>query len=70
LAYVDFHNQTKKVFLSSVKGQVASRIIGKYSFGFDPIFYFPALKKTFAQLTLSEKNQISPRAQCLNKFLR
>jgi XTP/dITP diphosphohydrolase len=69
LAYVDPQNKVKKVFLSSLKGQVASRIIGKHGFGFDPIFYLPALKKTLAQLTLPEKNKISSRSQCLKKFL-
>jgi XTP/dITP diphosphohydrolase len=68
LAYVDPLNKVKKTFLSSIKGQVSSRIIGKHGFGFDPIFYFPPLKKTLAQLTLQEKNEISHRAQCLKKF--
>jgi XTP/dITP diphosphohydrolase len=70
LAYFEPQNKMEKIFLSSVKGQVSSRIIGKNGFGFDPIFYFPPLKKTFAQLTIQEKNQISHRAQCLKKFLR
>jgi len=70
LAYVDPLNKVEKIFLSSIKGQVSSRIIGKHGFGFDPIFYFPPLKKTFAQLTIQEKNQVSPRAQSLKNFLR
>jgi XTP/dITP diphosphohydrolase len=70
LAYVDPQSEIKKIFLSSVKGLVSSRIIGKHGFGFDSIFYFPPLKKTLAQLTLSEKNEVSPRTQCLKKFLR
>lgn len=70
LAYVDPQKKIKKVFLSLVKGQVSSRIIGRHGFGYDPIFYFPSLKKTFAQLPLQTKNQISPRAHCLKKFLR
>ena len=69
LAYVDYPSKVEKVFLSSIKGQVSSRIIGKYGFGFDPIFYLPGLKKTLGQLTLREKNEISPRSQSLKKFL-
>ena len=70
LAFVDFQSKIEKIFLSSIKGQVSSRIIGKHGFGFDPIFYFSPLKKTFAQLTIQEKNQVSPRAQSLKNFLR
>lgn len=70
LAFVDSQNKIEKIFLSSVKGQVSSRIIGCHGFGFDPIFYFPPLKKTLAQLTIQEKNQVSPRAQSLKNFLR
>ena len=37
-------------------------------FGFDPIFFVPKLKKTFAQLTAEEKNAISHRGNALRDF--
>jgi XTP/dITP diphosphohydrolase len=43
---------------------------GSYGFGYDPIFYFPPLKKTFAELVPQEKNRVSHRGQALNKFKR
>lgn len=71
LAYVDPQEKIEKVFLSTVRGIIPQRIMGKSGFGFDPIFYFPKLKKSYAQLTLQEceKNKISPRTKCLKKFL-
>jgi len=37
-------------------------------FGFDPIFQPDQSKKTFAEMTLKEKNNISHRAKAANKF--
>ncbi|MDD4050277.1 MAG: XTP/dITP diphosphatase [candidate division Zixibacteria bacterium] len=36
-------------------------------FGYDPVFYYPPLDKTFAELSLSEKNAVSHRGQALAK---
>ncbi|MCK5126608.1 MAG: XTP/dITP diphosphatase [candidate division Zixibacteria bacterium] len=38
-----------------------------HGFGYDPVFYFPPLKKTFAEVTLDEKNAVSHRGQALVK---
>ena len=38
---------------------------GTGGFGYDPIFYYPSLGKTFAELTAEEKNQVSHRAEAL-----
>ncbi|CAH1764032.1 7811_t:CDS:2 [Entrophospora sp. SA101] len=54
LAFVDPQKKIEKTFVSSAKGVVSQKIMGENSFGFDPIFYFPQLKKTYAQLTLQE----------------
>jgi len=72
LAFVDPQKKIEKTFVSSAKGVVSQKIMGENNFGFDPIFYFPQLKKTYAQLTLQEceENKISPRTQCLKRFLR
>ena len=37
-------------------------------FGYDPIFFVPALKKTFAELSPAEKNAISHRGNALTAF--
>jgi XTP/dITP diphosphohydrolase len=42
---------------------------GTGGFGYDPMFYFPALKKTFAELSADEKNQHSHRGKAFRKLL-
>lgn len=46
-------------------GFVTFKASGRHGFGYDPIFYLPQLKKTMAQLTMSEKNRISHRASAV-----
>ena len=41
---------------------------GESGFGYDPIFFCPPLKKTFAELTAEEKNAVSHRGNALRKF--
>ena len=52
------------------EGTVAFTPMGEGGFGYDPIFFVPKLKKTFAQLTPEEKNAISHRGQALRAFAR
>jgi XTP/dITP diphosphohydrolase len=40
---------------------------GDGGFGYDPVFYVPEYKKTFAEMTLDEKNKISHRGLALQK---
>ena len=42
---------------------------GEEGFGYDPIFYFPELDKTMAELPLEVKNRISHRGQAARKAL-
>lgn len=49
-------------------GTVAYAPMGTDGFGYDPIFFVPRLKKTFAQLTAEEKNAISHRGRALRAF--
>ena len=51
-----------------VHGELAQEPRGTHGFGYDPIFYYPPLGKTFAQMTVEEKNQISHRALALEKL--
>ena len=45
------------------EGLVAEAPAGDNGFGYDPVFYYPPLKKTFAQLSREEKNQVSHRGK-------
>lgn len=49
-------------------GTIAFAPQGEGGFGYDPIFFVPHLKKTFAQLTADEKNAISHRGKALEVF--
>lgn len=50
------------------EGEINDKIEGENGFGYDPIFYFPPLKKTSAVMTMEEKNQHSHRAKALKKL--
>ena len=49
-------------------GTIAFAPQGEGGFGYDPVFFIPGLKKTFAQLTPEEKNAISHRGKALELF--
>ena len=49
-------------------GTIAFAPMGESGFGYDPVFFIPGLKKTFAQLTAEEKNAISHRGKALEAF--
>lgn len=50
-------------------GEILGAPRGSGGFGYDPVFYFPALKKTFAELSAEEKNQFSHRGKAFRKLL-
>jgi len=47
--------------LGEVTGTICDRRYGESGFGYDPIFFVPEKQKTYAQMGLSEKNQLSHR---------
>ena len=49
-------------------GTIAYAPMGDGGFGYDPVFFVPSLRKTFAQLTAEEKNAISHRGNALRAF--
>ena len=52
-----------------VKGEISQSPKGSFGFGYDSVFYYPPLEKTFAELSEEEKNSISHRGRALRKFL-
>ncbi|MBW1759719.1 MAG: XTP/dITP diphosphatase [Deltaproteobacteria bacterium] len=50
------------------EGVIADDPKGKSGFGYDPIFYYPSLKKTFAELTMEEKSRVSHRGKALKEL--
>jgi XTP/dITP diphosphohydrolase len=51
------------------EGLIAPEMTGQNGFGYDPVFYYPPLKKTFAELLPAEKNQCSHRYRALQNLL-
>ena len=50
------------------KGQIINERRGNNGFGYDPIFFVPALKKTAAELPAEIKNKVSHRGQAFAKL--
>ena len=51
-----------------VHGEIQRTAAGSSGFGYDPVFYYAPLGKTFAELNAAEKNQVSHRANALKVF--
>jgi XTP/dITP diphosphohydrolase len=47
------------------EGLIAETPAGEKGFGYDPVFYYPPLGRTFAQLSTEEKNRVSHRGKAL-----
>jgi XTP/dITP diphosphohydrolase len=56
------HGESKGIIIDEYKGD------GR--FGYDPIFYYPPMNKTFAEMTKEEKNQISHRGRAIKELLK
>lgn len=50
---------------AAIEGRIGYEEKGSNGFGYDPIFYVPELRKTTAELTEEEKNQVSHRGKAL-----
>lgn len=57
------------VFSASAEGVLLEEPRGHDGFGYDPIFYFPALGKTYAEISREEKNFYSHRGKAFHKAL-
>ncbi|HEX8814809.1 MAG TPA: RdgB/HAM1 family non-canonical purine NTP pyrophosphatase [Terriglobales bacterium] len=63
------NGRTLEVFRGEANGVILDQARGSNGFGYDPLFYFPAIGKTFAQLTAEEKARYSHRGAAFRKFL-
>ncbi len=57
------------VFSDSAEGELLEAPRGDQGFGYDPIFFFRALGKSFAELPREEKNRVSHRGKAFRKLL-
>jgi XTP/dITP diphosphohydrolase len=56
------------VYEGRCEGLIATEPAGTMGFGYDPVFFYPPLQKTFAQLTTEEKNEVSHRGRALREL--
>lgn len=56
-------------FRGEAAGVILREVRGGMGFGYDPLFYVPALAKSFAELAPEEKARVSHRGEALRKFL-
>jgi XTP/dITP diphosphohydrolase len=52
-----------------VRGEIARELRGENGFGYDPLFFYPPIGKTFGQIPEHEKNQLSHRGRAARALL-
>ena len=50
------------------EGLITRQPQGASGFGYDPVFYYPPSRKTFAEMTMAEKSQVSHRGRALQEL--
>jgi len=63
------HGRASLVLSGKVEGEILEERRGSGGFGYDPVFYFPALGKTFAELNPEEKGRQSHRGRAFRRLL-
>lgn len=63
-----YPNQESLVIEGRVEGNILTELSGEEGFGYDPLFYYEPAGKSFANMTMQEKNKISHRAQAMNQL--
>jgi len=61
-------NKKRKFFRGEVEGYITFEPRGENGFGYDPVFEIPEKCKTFAELSIEEKNKISHRNRAFRKL--
>lgn len=56
-------------YIGKVEGEIAGSPAGENGFGYDPLFYYPPMSKTFAQMSGEEKNSISHRGKAIKELI-
>lgn len=62
-------NNEQHLFTGIVEGEIRKEKTGTNGFGYDPIFEPEQLGKTFAEMTLDEKNTLSHRGRAVNQLV-
>lgn len=60
---------TAHVFLGKTEGEILHTYRGNTGFGYDPLFYYPPMEKSYAEMTADEKNSISHRGRAMQQLV-
>jgi XTP/dITP diphosphohydrolase len=63
------NGKTVATFRGTAEGIILDSPRGNNGFGYDPLFYFPQIHKTFAELSPEEKARYSHRGSAFRQFL-
>ena len=56
------------IYEGTCEGVITESLIGNQGFGYDPLFHNQTLNKTFAQMSIEEKNRVSHRGKAMAEF--
>ncbi len=56
------------IYEGTCEGIITRELTGSQGFGYDPLFFEPSLGKTFAQLSVEEKNRVSHRGKAMTEL--
>ena len=56
-------------YTGKVDGEIVESPEGDNGFGYDPLFYYPPMSKTFARMSRDEKNSISHRGKAMRELI-
>lgn len=65
-----YPNYDSLVVHGQVEGRILQQAQGETGFGYDPLFYYEPAKKTFAQMSLSAKNDVSHRGNAVKALMQ
>ena len=57
------------IFNGKIEGKISEQAIGRFGFGYDPVFIPKSYNKTLAELSTKEKNEISHTSIAVKKLI-
>ena len=67
IAALALPNGRVKIAEGRIAGRIAKELSGVKGFGYDPIFWVAAFRKTFAQMSQAQKNRVSHRGRAFRQ---